>query len=256
MPPTVYEKKCWAECLGDCSGGLSREHIISKSFFEGEPISVKGLDWTQEEERKIGLSSAVSKVLCRAHNSRLSSLDAEIKKARKHFRKFSDLVIKDKQAEEFVGTIDGTKFERWLLKTTINFMRASPRKYSNFFPDYLLTEMAFGITPFNYSTGQGLYTVNPKLYSHMVKSGNFVHVQPLILSLEGQSCLLGSLITFCGFPFFLNTIDPMTKNLGGLQVNEISEVNLIDKNLFHPPRIRTLTSSGFLDYQCIIFTYS
>lgn len=256
MPPTVHEKKCWAECLGDCSGRLSREHVVSKMFFEGGPISIKGFDWTQGEEREIGLSSAVSKVLCRTHNSRLSPLDAEIKNIREYFRKFSKLVIKGNQVEEFVGKIDGVKFEQWLLKTTVNFIRASPKKYSDFFPDHLLTEMAFGITPFNYNTGQGLYTVNPKLYSHMTKSGNSVHVQPLILSLQGQSCLLGSLITFCGFPFFLSTIDPMTQNLGGLQVNEISDVNLIDRNLFHPPRIRTLTSNGLMDHQCIIFTYS
>lgn len=254
MSPTVHEKICWAKCLGSCSGGLSREHIVSAAFFEGEVISVKGLDWTQDEEREIGLGNAVSKILCRAHNNSLSPLDAEIKTARECFRKLSELVNKDKQTEEFVGTIDGIKFERWLLKTTINFIRASPKKYSNFFPDYLLTQMAFGVTPFNYKTGQGLYMVDPKLYSHMARADNFVHVQPIIFSIKEQSCLLGSLVTFCGFPFFLNTIDPMTENLGGLQIGE--NINLIDKNLFHPPRIQTLTSSGFLDHQSIMFTYS
>ncbi len=254
MSPTVHEKICWAECLGGCSGGLSREHIVSGTFFEGGPISVTGFDWTQDEMREIGLNNAVSKILCRTHNSSLSPLDAEIKIAREYFRKFSELVSRDERTEEFIGKIHGVKFERWLLKTTINVIRASPKKYSNFFPDYLLTQMAFGVTPFNYNTGQGLYMVDPRLCRNMVRSDNSVNVRPIILAIEEQSCLLGSLVTFCGIPFFLNTIDPMTKNLGGL--NTIENINLIDKRFFHPPRIRTLTSNGFLDHQSIVFTYS
>lgn len=253
MSPTVQKKICWAECLGGCSGGLSREHIFSEVFFEKGPIWVTGFDWTQDEVRVIGLNNAVSKVLCRTHNSSLSPLDAEIKKSREYFRKFSQLVSGDERTEEFIGKIDGVKFERWLLKTTINVIRASPKKYSNFFPDYLLAQMAFGVTPFNYNTGQGLYTVDPRLYRHMVTSDHAVNVRPLILEIEERSCLLGSLVTFCGFPFFLNTIHPMTENLGGLTTLE--NINLIDKRLFHPPRIQTLTGNGFLDHQSIEFTY-
>lgn len=254
MSPIVNEKKCWAECLGDCSGGLSREHIVSEAFFEGGPISITGFDWTQDEIREIGLNNAVSKVLCIAHNGRLSPLDAEIKTAREHFRRLSTLVSRNEQTEGFIGKIDGVKFERWLLKTTINIIRASPKKYSNFFPDYLLTQMAFGVAPFNYTTGQGLYMVDPRFYGHVTDSDNSVNVRPIILAIEEQSCLLGSLVTFCGFPFFLNTIDPMTKGLDSLNTNE--NINLIDKRFFHPPRIRTLTNNGLLDHQSIVFTYS
>jgi hypothetical protein len=254
MPPTEHEKKCWAECLGNCSGGLSREHIVSKAFFEDDPISVSGFDWTKDEERTISLNSAVSKVLCKTHNTMLSPLDAEVKTAREHFRKLSELVYEDKQNDELIGKIDGAKFERWLLKTTINVIRASPKKFSHFFPDYLLTQMAFGVVPFNYETGQGLYMVDPNLYSHMAKTDNNVNVRPLIFSIEEHSCLLGSLVTFCGFPFFLNTIDPLNENLDTLKTDD--GFNLIDKKLFHPPRIRSLTNSGFLNHQSIIFAYS
>jgi hypothetical protein len=254
MSPIVKGRRCWAECLGDCSGGLSREHIVSESFFENGLITITGFDWTQDETQEIGLSNAVSKILCRAHNSRLSPLDAEIKTAREHFLKLTALISRKERTEEFIGTIDGVKFERWLLKTTINIIRASPSKYSNFFPDYLLTQMVFGVTPFNYETGQGLYMVDPRLYKNTAASGNYVNVRPIILTLEGLSCLLGSLVTFCGFPFFLNTIDPMNKDLRELNTNE--NINLIDKLFFHPPRIRAYSNNSFLDHQSIVFTYS
>jgi hypothetical protein len=253
MSSKARDKNCWAECLGGCSGGLSREHIVSEAFFEGESITVKGLDWTGDDEQQIGINSAVSKILCRAHNSNLSPLDAEIKTIRACFRKFSGLISKDDQTTEFLGTVDGIKFERWLLKTTINFIRSSPIKYLDFFPDPLLVEMAFGITPFNHKTGQGLYLVNPNLHGYMARVDNFVHVQPTILSVAERSALFGALVTFCGFPFFLNTIHPLTENLGELRVGE--DINLIDKTLFHPQQIGALTRSGFLDHQSIAFSY-
>ena len=250
--PTVTEKKCWAECLGNCSGGLSREHIVSKAFFEDEHISVSGFDWTKDEKQSIGLSSAVSKMLCRTHNSFLSPLDSEVKTAREYFRKLSELVAKDNHTDVLSGSINGVLFERWLLKTTLNVIRSSPQKYNYFFPDYLLTQMAFGITPFNYDTKQGLYLVDPRLHNYIVEADNTITVRPLILSIEEHSCLLGSLVTFCGFSFFLNTIDPLNKDLN-FKVNE--NINLIDQNLFHPPRIRTLKNGEFLEHQCITFTY-
>lgn len=250
----MHGKRCWAESLGGCSGGLSREHIISSSFFEGDLVYLTGFDWTQEERRELSRNNAVSKVLCKSHNSKLSPLDSEIKIVRAHFRKYAELVSRDQQNEHFIGKIDGIKFERWLLKTTINVIRASPKKYSHFFPDYLLAQMAFGVTPFNYTTGQGLYAVDPRLCGNIVISENSVNVRPFILEMNGLSCLLGSLITFCGFQFFLNTIDPRTENLGGLTNSD--NVNLIDKRFFHPPLMRTFTNNRFLDHQSIVFSYS
>lgn len=255
MSPTENEKKCWATSLSQCSGGLSREHIVSEAFFEGNSIEISGFDWTGEEVRTISLQGAVSKILCRTHNSDLSPLDSEIKKIKECFKTFSELVAMGQTEKNFLGQIDGAKFERWLLKTTLNVIRAAPQKYRFFWPDNLLVEMAFGKTKFDYTTGQGLYGVNPLLYGHLAKAKNSVNIRPIILELEGKSCLLGSLITFYGMFFFLNTIDPVTENLVQLQVQECPEVNLIDRKLYHLPQIRTLTKNGLLDHQKLIFSY-
>ena len=61
--------------MGECSGGLSGEHIISASLFLGDNIGVKGLPWCREGHRFIGKSSYTANILCRKHNSDLSPVD-------------------------------------------------------------------------------------------------------------------------------------------------------------------------------------
>lgn len=39
---------CWAGALGNCAGGPSREHIVSKSQFDDDKITVLGLPWCKE----------------------------------------------------------------------------------------------------------------------------------------------------------------------------------------------------------------
>ena len=36
------KKECWAASLGDCGGGISREHLVSQSFFPEGNITVQG----------------------------------------------------------------------------------------------------------------------------------------------------------------------------------------------------------------------
>ena len=67
---------CWASSLGDCGGGISREHIISASQFDEETITLQCLPWCKEP-KTIGLASLVAKNLCRDHNTALSPVDEE-----------------------------------------------------------------------------------------------------------------------------------------------------------------------------------
>jgi hypothetical protein len=34
---------CWARCLGDCAGPLTKEHVISECLHEGQDVMVQGL---------------------------------------------------------------------------------------------------------------------------------------------------------------------------------------------------------------------
>ena len=191
---SIMQRKCWAAPLGKCSPKLSREHIISAAFFDGNKITAAGFDWTREKVVEIPLSSAVAKVLCENHNNGLSDLDTAIKEIGERFKS----VITMKSTSAAAGSIDGSKFERWLLKTTLNVICTSPKMYQNFWPDEYLAALVFGHIKFDYSTGMGLYAVHPKLYGNFTDAWNFVNVRPLILAIEGDMGLLGVLITFWG----------------------------------------------------------
>lgn len=116
---------CWASVLGNCNTKISREHIISESFFTALSVKVQGLPWCKAEPKIIGLSSATAKTLCRTHNSELSPLDAEIGNfmfaIREHMRISeirSKLVRTPLQVQRF--TINARLLERWLLKALLN----------------------------------------------------------------------------------------------------------------------------------------
>ena len=74
--------KCYAKHLGECKGGISREHYISQKVLDilsfGAPLKVE-----RQTNKKIDRSYiskingiAVAKILCEKHNHLLSSLDS------------------------------------------------------------------------------------------------------------------------------------------------------------------------------------
>lgn len=67
---------CWANSLGGCGGGPSREHIISKSQFDDDVITVQGFRWCKAP-KTVGLASLIAKNLCQNHNAALSPADLE-----------------------------------------------------------------------------------------------------------------------------------------------------------------------------------
>ena len=246
--------KCWAASLGGCSGKPSREHIVSAAFFDGDNITVAGFDWTGDKAEEIPLKGAVAKVLCEKHNNQLSELDTEIKKIGASFREFSRIVFGKpesiKTPNHFVGRVDGARFERWLLKTTLNVICASPKKYNNFWPDEFLASLVFGKTKFDYRTGMGLYSIHPNLYGNLISSWNVVNVRPAILTIESDTGLLGVIITFWGMPLFLKTA-AFNENMR-LDVNGF---NLIDEKLYHTKVVRSLRDGQLADFPRLEFVY-
>lgn len=111
---------CWAQALGNCSGGPSREHIISKSQFDDDQITVEGLPWCKEP-KTVGLASLVAKNLCVHHNTALSPADAEAKRLKDGLS-----AIYHKPVLPVRLRLDARLIERWLLKTTINLALQEP----------------------------------------------------------------------------------------------------------------------------------
>ena len=118
-------EKCWASCLGDCDGGISGEHIVSKALFESQVVNVRGFHWCKHEFKKIGLASLTKNALCRKHNSQLSPIDLKASYAFDVLRQQTKLHNErarypHRKHKKIVYSINASELERWLLKTLIN----------------------------------------------------------------------------------------------------------------------------------------
>ena len=103
---------CWAERMGDCAGGISREHVISECVLrEFEGLRVSGLPWA--EGKNLSPKDYVAKILCEKHNSLLAPFDQE---AVNVFRAARELV----EGKLIARSCNGMNFEKWMLKTIIN----------------------------------------------------------------------------------------------------------------------------------------
>lgn len=123
---------CWATCLGDCDGPLTREHLVSANVLGPGPIKIRGLPWCREEFREIGVGSLTRNMLCESHNHRLSPLDQAGGQA---WREFSIFTVSARRALTMPPTarttgrnyqkVNGAMLERWLLKTLVNLIVSS-----------------------------------------------------------------------------------------------------------------------------------
>src|SRR3569833_3907140 len=72
---TTDHSRCWARMLGDCAGGMTGEHSISRNQFNQRKIIVDGYPWCLGKPKTVGIGSLVARVLCKHHNNALSPLD-------------------------------------------------------------------------------------------------------------------------------------------------------------------------------------
>jgi hypothetical protein len=118
-------EKCYLRERGGCSSKISREHYVSQVVLEAispnRDITVGGLAWQQPNTLQgIGIGSLQSKVLCVAHNSMLSPLDAVAGCL------VDAIVSADKDPSKLPEEteLDGPSVERWFLKTVISSSEA------------------------------------------------------------------------------------------------------------------------------------
>jgi len=119
---------CWANSLKDCAGNVSGEHYASKCIFDVGKVVVQGFDWCKDDPKEIHINHLTANILCEKHNQELSPLDAEAGRVFANFQEAVRLfsVRSGLGAKRFWPNrpkfcVDGNLFERWLLKTLINF---------------------------------------------------------------------------------------------------------------------------------------
>jgi hypothetical protein len=109
--------KCYLKELGSCDGGISAEHLISKSIIvflkQDGDFSVSGLPWLEDGESKVlAPRNLTANCLCSKHNSALSPLDSA---ALKFFEMLRLCWVNDGTPLHYL--VSGHDLERWLLKT-------------------------------------------------------------------------------------------------------------------------------------------
>lgn len=162
-----WKRECWARMLGDCAGGMSGEHYLSKSLFLGNTITVRGLPWCKSEPVTISLSTAKANILCKHHNEALSDADSEASR----FQTIIECINRKprlnkdgrlrKPPERHI--VSGRLLARWLTKTYCNLMTVSKRRLDD---DYALYS-------FGRPTSRPLH-----VYVHMFKGANWGHPKP------------------------------------------------------------------------------
>jgi hypothetical protein len=203
-------KYCWAECLGDCSGKISKEHIVSRGLFDGDALRVFGFSWCKDEEKEISLPSLTAKILCVKHNNDLSEVDTSGANAFAVFREMRRLTnVREKMTPRrwrvVRCSVNGSLLERWFLKTLINISTGSE------YPIGKLANKAGQASEelVNVAFGRHIFTGRSGLYSavhvgQMIHSSDKVEFSPLI---KEQNYIAGGLFSFRGFRFLL-FLDP------------------------------------------------
>jgi hypothetical protein len=230
--------ECWGAVLGDCAGGISREHLISDGIFDGAMVSAYGLKWCKDRPVEISLASAVSKVLCKRHNEGLSAFDAE---ASRLSRFLSTNVLDDPLSEAQV-TLRGPLLEKWALKTFINLAyigALDPEHHARVQPDEDLVKYVYEGT--SVPSGVGLYFV-----AGSISNSNF----NVGLSWNGIRNLsrAGAIV---GMTFTLNTVRFVVSGEAGpaeAHLAKIGLVNDVDYSratiYYRPPDIALLSKTA------------
>ena len=115
LPPKTGSNhpKCIAAGAGRCDpdGKISREHLIPRGVLSliSKEILVRGLG----PERVVTLNNLTAKVLCKAHNERLSPLDSTLKTL---LEKLQEHVKKVSRGEEELLLLNGDDVEFALLR--------------------------------------------------------------------------------------------------------------------------------------------
>jgi hypothetical protein len=199
--------QCWASCLGECEGVISREHLISKCLFSDQKINVLGLPWCKDEAKTIGIESLTGKILCRKHNSALSEVDTGVKHSLETLGAAVDLhQVRGRMrsrhwAIRYFET-DMLLLERWCLKTLINLNVSEKSRLpfvdsvSTGVPEELV-RVVFGFERF--SGHKELYIVARAGDTISMVDGQFA-----IRTQTFQEALAGAEFRLWRVPFFLN----------------------------------------------------
>jgi hypothetical protein len=241
--------RCWASAYSPCGGGQSREHLVSKGFFETKMMTVQGFDWCLNEPVPVSVNSMAAKILCRKHNSLLGIVDDGGIEANRAFQQAESGMVNPSSPK----AVNGPLFERWLLKMAINLsyghglklgvgiVGAVPGLPSKYFLD-----VVFGDIPLTHNMGAYF------LFPH----GQFLYPKGQFLTtpIHKNGEIGGVYFHITGFDLFLSLRpgDP-PPTLGEMGIGSLEPHVLSAAVVYHSPSLITL--GGYHEPQQIQFNW-
>jgi hypothetical protein len=139
--------KCLAREVSPCEGGMSKEHVFSRTMFLTETITISG---HPSGLQKLPIDQLVVKRLCRKHNAQLSDVDTafgdfvNVLRETEHLIRVRSLHPETHWAEKMF-VVDGNRIERCIFKTIINCALALNKNLNGWAPALQLANVVFGI---------------------------------------------------------------------------------------------------------------
>jgi hypothetical protein len=212
----------------DCGGGLSREHYVSRGLIDGAELRVRGMPWQKEEVARFSPDSLVARILCRRHNSALSTLDTHairfflaVEVGLRHAQRRS----LSRKSRFFMTSGDG--LELWAMKTLaglhaseIDFKTPEHRFRDFELPMGRIVEELSSPNPRSLMT----LSIPTTQDAHEERLGRrAVSIGPIIDGESGQ--LSGLLVRMHGLALVFNIDLPAE---GTLPENEVAQPDMID----------------------------
>jgi len=215
LPPRsqASHESCYANRLVDCSSKLSREHWISKSLLHHlnreNKLTVSGLPWIEGEGQVFPPDAFGSNILCKRHNSALSSLD-DI--AVRLFEAFDEAGA-DGSGQRLLYIFSGHDLERWLLKILCGITSSRnltlEAEADSSIPRYWL-DVLFGDTQL--PDEQGLYVCKSR--GHRFEGPHGLKLQAIV----GRGRLTGMGLYVCGYELILSMSGFPSRSFDGREV--------------------------------------
>lgn len=223
--------KCYAAALGNCSRKISKEHPISRSVLDilnqNHDLQVSGFPWQSGGGyTNIYPNDLASHILCEAHNSALSPLDALMMKFFNKFIEFNEEFARSYR-KKGVCLFNGHDIERGFLKMLCGSLAAKYSIHSSkdWRPPREWLRILFDTE--RLPKNCGLYYINPV--------GSLINFKPGIslASLSNGVEVHGLLVSYHGHSFILATSSPPKNKAGTLLCNSTyrpKEFHFYDEN--------------------------
>lgn len=124
--------RCYLSALHNCGSKITKEHFISRNILEQittDKLKFAGAGhfFGGKDQVEIGIDAFSAKVLCDAHNSALSPLDAAAGLAFSTFESLSRDIERSADPEDSVTSFylsSGLDIERWMIKVYCGLLAA------------------------------------------------------------------------------------------------------------------------------------